>query len=106
MTNQNKIKFNREINYGFLGAEGWSETEAPFFGYYTDADGYEVTIIVHRFGVSYYYIKELSDGLYEQFYYDNFLRDINGSAVVADLEMLDFEKYLTEVKATFEKNEL
>jgi pectate lyase len=99
----NKIKFTREFNPGYAGAEGWGESadgyaENPYFGFYDGTD--EIfDVIIDKSGVTLY-----GEG---NFYYTNnqTYSAWTAGAVAKMIEDMDADEFVKFVKETFEFNE-
>jgi hypothetical protein len=99
----NKIKFTREFNPGYAGAEGWGESadgyaENPYFGFYDGTD--EIfDVIIDKSGVTLY-----GEG---NFCYNNnqTYSAWTAGAVAKMIEEMDADEFVKFVKETFEFNE-
>jgi hypothetical protein len=97
----NKIKFTREFNPGYAGAEGWGElveggyAENPYFGFY-DGKNEIFDVIIDESGVTLY-----SEG---DFYYTNnqTYSAWTAGAVAKMIEDMDADEFVKFVKETFE----
>ena len=97
----NKIKFTREFNPGYAGAEGWGESaeggyaENPYFGFY-DGKNEIFDVIIDEIGVTLY-----GKG---DFYYTNnqTYSAWTAGAVAKMIEDMDADEFVKFVKETFE----
>jgi hypothetical protein len=99
----NKIKFTREFNPGYAGAEGWGESadgyaENPYFGF-SDGKDEKFDVIIDKSGVTLY-----GEG---NFYYTNnqTYSAWTAGAVAKMIEDMDADEFVKFVKETFEFNE-
>lgn len=102
----NTIKFTREFNQAFAGAEGWGEYrapeyETPFFAY-GEHDGYDITIIVDANGA---YVQFNNDE--DEFFYNLLDEEIDtfmlAEILVAGIEIMTLEDFVNDLMQNFEK---
>ena len=101
----NAIKFTREFNQAFMGAEGWEirtpEYESPFWAY-GEQDGYEIMIVVDANGV---YVQFNNDE--DEFFYNLVEGEISSfmlaEIIVAGIETMTMEDFVNNLTQNFEK---